>query len=223
MVKIRGIKKETSLEWLINKKLAFIGDSITADKKSNYVTLTIDEIAKQIDASCLNILNFGVDSYSINNALDMTPEIVTEENPDIFVIFIGVNDSKIFRHLARPLVSPNMFRENYAALLNRIDAAEGRHYKVLVTLPALMFEEIKYGDLLAEYWYWEPSLYLEYINIIRELGSQKDCAIADIYEGFKFALSNGARLFYEDGVHPNIYGHRIIADEVIKALSRLAI
>ncbi len=213
---------ENPLSWLRGKKIVFIGDSITADNKSNYVTLTINEIANKIDVNSLGVVNYGVDSYSIHDALDMIPEIIIEEDPDVFVIFIGVNDSKVFHYLNRPLIAPDLFKDSYSALLDRIDASGGMRYKVLVTLPALPFDEIDSGEFLVDYWYWKPSLYLQYTEAIRELGNRERCSVAEIYESFRPTESNGVRLFYEDGVHPNIYGHRIISDAVVKALSNLA-
>ncbi|MCJ7507582.1 MAG: SGNH/GDSL hydrolase family protein [candidate division Zixibacteria bacterium] len=213
---------ECSYIWLKNKKIVFIGDSITADKISNYVTLTLNKLAEQIDVTSVKFANYGMDSFSIHDALDIIPEIMIEENPDVFIILIGVNDSKIFRHLNRPLIAPNIFKDSYASLLNRIDATGGSRYKVLVTLPALLFEEIELGDLLSEYWYWKPTQYLEYIKVIRDFGKREKCMIADVFESFKLEQSEGNRLFYDDGVHPNIYGHRIIAEEVVKALAKFA-
>ena len=206
---------------LLDMKLCFVGDSITAEKRSNYVTLVLDMLSETVDISRIKIANVGIDSCSIINALDLIPDILLEEDPDIFVIFIGVNDSKIFRRIDRPLIPVTLFEESYSALLSRIDADRLRH-KVLVTIPPLLFDEIEKGEFLANYWYWDPSMYSGYVDCIRRLANKHNCIIANVHEAFKHANNGGKRLFYEDGVHPNIYGHKVIAGEIVTALIDLS-
>ena len=206
---------------LLDMKLCFVGDSITAEKRSNYVTLVLDILSDRVDLSQFRITNAGVDSSTIINALDLVPDILLEEDPDIFVIFIGVNDTKIFRRIDRPLIPITLFEESYSALLSRIDADRLRH-KVLVTIPPPLFDEIINGEFLANYWYWDSSMYVEYVDCIRRVADKHNCIIAEVYEAFKHANNGGKRLFYDDGVHPNIYGHKVIAGEIVTALIHLA-
>jgi len=215
-----GTQMVSRLTELKDKKLAFIGDSITADLKANYVTLTVDMLADVVDVRSLTIINSGLDSSSVPDALDRLPDLLVEHDPDIYVIFLGVNDSKILRSIDQPLISAMMFEECYSKLLAAIDRKEVRR-KILVTPPPLRYEEIKKGKLLRDYWYWTPEAYNEYVNIVKRLARQPSCELADAYASFEQSGEELAGLFLEDGVHPNIYGHRLIAEAVFEALSRL--
>lgn len=210
----------SSLAWLKGKRLAFIGDSITAELRWNYVTLVVDRIADQVDVGTMTIVNSGVDSSSILDALDRLPEVLIEHDPEVLVVFVGVNDSKIFRSTGQPLMPPKVFAESYANFLDQVDHIMVRR-KVLVTPPPLLFKEIEAGDLLKDYWYWEPTLYMEYIKAIRKLEIRPSCVIADAYMSFSKQSVERNRLFDVDGVHPSIYGHRLIADVVLNALRSL--
>jgi acyl-CoA thioesterase I len=209
-----------SLQWLKGKTVAFIGDSITADLRWNYVTMVVDKIADQVDISTMTVINAGVDSSSICDAMDRFPDIVIEHDPDVLVIFIGVNDSKIFRSTRHPLISAEVFEQSYRRLLESADAKRPRQ-KVLVTLPPLLFEQIEKGDLLKEYWYWTQNQYEEYVEAIRRLGKRPKAAVADVNDLFSKNKTSLDRLFDKDGVHPSVYGHRIIANSILEALADL--
>lgn len=208
------------LGWLEKKTIAFVGDSITADLKSNYVTLIVDKLVDVIDVSSIVITNSAADSSSIFDALDQLPDVLLEYDPDVFVVFLGINDSKIFYKIDRPLIAPDVFEASYASFLDYLDADRTRD-KVLVTPPPLHFQEIRAGDYLADYWYWTPSLYAKYISAIKRVAKRPRCVVADAYGLFTQTGLENQRLFYEDGVHPNIHGHRLIASLVLDAFSQL--
>ena len=142
----------TPFSWLADTTIAFIGDSITADGRSNYVSLLMSTLSDHVDASGVNVVNAGVDSSSVIDALDRLPDILLEHDPDVCVFFLGVNDSKIFHGIEKPLLSVNMYKDGYAHLLDAADKGRSRT-KVLLTIPPLLFDEIKTGTFLANYWY----------------------------------------------------------------------
>ena len=215
------IQDQTSLySWFKGKKIAFIGDSVTADLTGNYVTMVADRLASLLDASSIEIINSGVDSSSVLDALDRLPDVLIESDPDVFVFFLGINDSKIFRQIDRPLLSSTEFEKSYTSLLDLADA-ERQRLKILVTIPPLLFEKIKNGTLLEKYWYWIPADYEKYVKAIRKIAIRKNCVIADVYNQFQNPNTKLDKLFKDDGVHPNIYGHRLIADTVMKSLLNL--
>jgi lysophospholipase L1-like esterase len=135
------------------------------------------------------------------------------------VIFIGINDSKIFHFINRPLIDVEVFKESYAAFLKRADVPRKRK-KILINLPPLLFDQIREGDYLKDFWYWDSKLYAKYNRAIRDLAKDHDCLVADIHSVFE--NENKVNLFNDDGVHPNIYGHQLIANEVLKALNHLS-
>ena len=207
---------KNNTDWLLGKTIAFIGDSVTADSRSNFVTLITEALSERIDITKVNIVNSGIDSSSVVDALDRIPDVLLDNDPDLFIIFLGINDSKIFRYINKPLLPLEVFRATYINMLLRIDAKKANR-KILVTPPPLLFDEINNGSFLRDYWYWVPSDYEKYISVIKEIGKQFKSSIADVYNAFKEDKS-GCRLFYQDGVHPNIYGHKIIASQILNII-----
>jgi lysophospholipase L1-like esterase len=210
--------RSESLRWLEGKTIVFVGDSITADLTANYVTLTADRLADQIDITELTIVNSGVDSSSIFDALDRLPDILIEHEPDAFVVLLGVNDSKMFRQIDQPLVPPEAFGRAYGVFLDKVDATR-RVPKVLLTPPPPLFDVVLHGELLAKYWYWKEDLYAQYIDAIKHLATRPQCVVADAFQVF-LKEANPSRLFSADGVHPNILGHRLLSECVLDGLRR---
>jgi lysophospholipase L1-like esterase len=214
----RSSEGRDALRWLEGRTVAFVGDSITADLTANYVTLTVDRLAQEVDITRVRIVNSGVDSSSIFDALDRLPDILIEHEPDVFVVLVGVNDSKIVRHVDLPLVPPEAFDIAYGAFLDRIDVKRVVP-KILITPPAPLYKVVLEGALLAEYWYWKEDLFGRYVDSIRRMAARPSCVVADACDRFLNA-NDRERMFGPDGVHPNILGHRILAEEVLEALRK---
>jgi len=212
---------QANLGWLAGRTIAFMGDSVTADVRANYVTLLLDRLADSIDVASLNVINSGIDSSSIFDILDRIVEIIVEHDPDVVVSFVGINDAKMFRKTHQALVDRQVFEERYSTFLDFIDLQRSRK-KIVITPPPLLFDEIRDGEFLADYWYWDPERYVEYVDSIRSVASRhKECVVADVYSQWPHHNRNNHRPFYPDGVHPNIYGHRVIAAAVLEALGKI--
>lgn len=209
-----------SFRWLEGTTIAFVGDSITADLTANYVTLAVDRLANELDVTQVQIINSGVDSSSIFDALDRLPDVLVEHDPDVFVVLVGVNDSKIVRHVDVPLVPPEAFEVAYGAFLDRIDANRVVP-KILVTPPPPLYDIVLQGELLAQYWYWREDLFGRYVNAVWQVSRKPKCVVADAFQRF-LAATNRHRLYGPDGVHPNILGHRLLADSVLEAMCKCA-
>lgn len=215
------MKRDQKLyEWLENKVIVFFGDSITADLRFNFVTIVFDRLADVIDMSSVSVINSGVDSSTILDITDRLPDVLIETRPDIAVIFVGINDSKIFRYTERPLITVETFESGYNNFIERLDVKH-ETYKILLNLPPLLFEDIKSGELLSEYWFWRERIYTEYNRCIENTAKRPRTILADVYSAFHKSGSGLKRLFCEDGVHPNIYGHKLIAETVLEAFAKL--
>jgi lysophospholipase L1-like esterase len=209
-----------SLHWLEGKTIAFVGDSITADLRWNYVTLFVDRLADLANVRSVKVVNAGVDSSSVADALDRLPDMLLEHDPDVVAVFLGINDSKIFRHTDRPLIGIEEFSAIYGALLDHLDALRNRH-KVIANLPPLLFDDIRSGELLRDYWYWSETSYDAYNMAIARLAETKECSLADVATRFREADCALSELFVEDGVHPNLFGHRLIAEAMASAVAEV--
>jgi len=206
---------------LLNEKvkvtIAFLGDSITADIRFNYISMLSNMLSKQTNIENLNIINSGVDSSSIFDALDRIPELFCENNKiDMIFIFIGVNDSKRFYGLNKPLVSIGIYTEKYQDLLNLVKIRNPETQIILINLPYLVFDNINNSDILKDYWYWNVEEYDLYNKSIVELAKVNNLRIVDIYNSFRIKISNLPSFFTIDGVHPNAKGHQLIAENIFQ-------
>jgi lysophospholipase L1-like esterase len=213
--------KSTPADWtrLHDRSVVFFGDSITADPVNNYVTLMMREIARHADVARLQVSNVAVDSSSIFDVIDKLPDALLEHNPDFAIVFVGVNDSKIFIQNQRSLVGVGSFEEAYANFLDALSSGKERS-AVLITPPPLLFERIRSSDLLQSYWYWDVHEYGQYIAAIQRVGRRPRTRVADVYDAL-CREPDIERFFGPDGVHPNIHGHEVIASTVLIALADL--
>lgn len=197
--------------------IAFLGDSITADDRFNYITMLKSLLSKKMDINYINIINSGVDSSNIFDALDRIPDLFLENGKiDILFVFIGVNDSKRFQGIDKPLVPINVYKEKYKDLLDLVRFKSPETQIILITLPFLMFDKIKHSDFLSNYWYWNRDEYNLFNNSIRELVGESNVKIADIYYSFLKKKNQLSDYFTFDGVHPNARGHQLIAEKIFE-------
>lgn len=120
--------------------------------------------------------------------------------PDIVVIMLGTNDSKLRNRGAR-----GEFAGDLAALADHFAALPSRP-KIWLCLPPPMF------GLLVDF--GVDALRTEILPRIRQVAAEKNTGLIDVYG----ALDGRADLV-PDGVHPNAAGAAIIADTVFRAIS----
>jgi lysophospholipase L1-like esterase len=199
------------------KTIAFLGDSITADMRHNYISMFLHKLSEHINIENISIINSGVDSSSIFDATDRVPELFDENsNIDILVVFIGVNDSKIFYGIDKPLVSPALYREKYCDLIKLVKSKNPDIKIILMTLPCLLFDKIKNGNFLSNYWYWDVNEYEAYNGIIRDICCDFNLVLANIFDAFSKKAESLSELFTSDGVHPNSKGHLLISEKLFE-------
>lgn len=199
------------------KTIAFLGDSITADIRFNYISMLNNMLSKKTRIENINILNSGIDSSNIFDAIDRIPELFSENAKiNLIFIFIGVNDSKRFHGLEKPLVPINVYREKYKDLLNLIKIKDSETQIILINLPYLVFDKIKDSELMKNYWYWDINEYELYNKSILELAKIDNLRVVDIFNSFRNNLPNLSSFYTNDGVHPNAKGHQLIAENIFQ-------
>lgn len=174
-------------------------------------------LSKKTRIENINILNSGIDSSNIFDAIDRIPELFSENAKiNLIFIFIGVNDSKRFHGLEKPLVPINVYREKYKDLLNLIKIKDSETQIILINLPYLVFDKIKDSELMKNYWYWDINEYELYNKSILELAKIDNLRVVDIFNSFRNNLPNLSSFYTNDGVHPNAKGHQLIAENIFQ-------
>jgi len=140
-------------------------------------------------------------------------EDVMAKNPDVVVIWVGVNDVWHKRSFGTG-TDPDKFEKFYNAIIKKLQA---KNIKVLICTPAAIGEKTDFsneqdGDLN------------KYSNIIRSIAKNNNCQLMDLRKmTLDYNLANNKEnkdrgILTIDGVHLNETGNKVVADIMYKAL-----
>ena len=141
---------------------------------------------------------------------------VLSKNPDVVVIFIGVNDVW-HKRTSGTGTDANKFENFYSAILKKL---ADKNIKVILCTPAAIGEKTDVSNEL------DGDLN-KYCNIIRDLSTKNNLPLIDLRKIFlNYNLKNNPEnkdrgILTSDGVHLNETGNQLVADEMWKAISKL--
>lgn len=191
------------------KQVIFFGDSITelGIKPGGYV--------KRIDSMCRaegkgDVFEFAGAGVSGNKVYDLYLRLeqdVLVKNPDIVVIYVGVNDvwHKIIHGTG---TDPDKFQQFYQAILNKLRA---QNIQAVLCTPAVVGEKKDMSNQL------DGDLN-RYSNIIRELAAKNKLPLVDLRQRFlDYEKENNPDnkekdILTYDRVHMNAKGNQFLAD-----------
>ncbi|MDE5750759.1 MAG: hypothetical protein K2H87_08350 [Duncaniella sp.] len=202
------------------KKVACLGNSITYGA-------TINNDADKYPAQLQTVLgdgylvrNFGCNSQTVQmDGYDLTEGSRPGDcayrkkqqyrdalafKPDIVVIKLGTNDSK---NINWTEASPANFRKDLNDMLDEI--RDNSNPEILLALPL----RVKREDWTIN----EKNLH-EIIPIIKSVASERGLGVINLHTAFEEEKGDDWDTLYNDGVHPNPEGARIIAIRVAAAI-----
>lgn len=190
------------------KKILFFGDSITemGVKAGGYVSL----IKKSLDPSKYSVIGSGIGGNKIYDLYLRLEDDVLNKNPDLVVIYIGVNDVW-HKQSSRTGTDQNKFVKFYQALINKITA---KGAKVILCTPAVIGEKKNGAN--------EMDAELDkYAGEIRKLAADNKLPLVDLRSLFTaYNLSNNTTdsekgVLTVDGVHLNDKGNQMVAAQLL--------
>jgi lysophospholipase L1-like esterase len=199
------------------KKIIFFGDSITelAVKPGGFI-LKIDSIlVKNNLKNNYDLIGSGVSGNKIYDLYLRLEDDVLSKDPDIVVIFIGVNDVW-HKRLTGTGTDADKFERFYSAILKKLT---DKNIKVIICTPAAIGEKTDFtneqdGDLN------------KYCNIIRDIAAKNNLPLIDLRKIFlEYNLKNNSEnkdrgILTRDGVHLDDKGNQLVADEMWKVISK---
>ena len=199
-------------------RVIFFGDSITelAVKPGGFIIL-IDSICKTENKSDqYEFIGSGVSSNKIYDLYLRLETDVLNKNPDIVIIFIGVNDVWHKRLLGTG-TDPDKFEKFYQAIIDKI---KSKGSKIIICTPAVIGEKTDQtneqdGDLNR------------YCVIIRGLAQKNNLPLIDLRQKFlDYGKANNPQnleknILTYDRVHLNDMGNQLVAGEMWSALKKL--
>ena len=196
-------------------KVIFFGDSITqmGVNKGGYISLAKQIIAQKGISDQYDLQGAGIGGNKVYDLYLRMDEDVIAKNPDIVVIWVGVND---VWHKASfgTGTDPDKFEKFYVAIIKKL---QSKNIKVILTTPAAIGERNdnsnqQDGDLNF------------YSNIIRKIATNNNCDLIDLRKLFiDYNLKNNPEnkelgILTIDRVHLNDTGNKLVAEAMVKAI-----
>jgi len=196
-------------------KVIFFGYSITQQgvNPGGYVT--------RIDSMCrlegmgdkFEFIGAGIGGNKVYDLYLRMDDDVLAKNPDIVIIYIGVNDVW-HKATSGTGTDPDKFEKFYTAILKKL---KDRNIKVILCTPAAIGEKTDFsnqqdGDMNA------------YSNIIRGLAQKNNLPLVDLRKIFlDYDMKNNPEnkdrgILTIDKVHLNAKGNQLVADEMWKLI-----
>lgn len=202
-------------------KVIFFGDSITelGVKRERYVgyILKMDSMLKvEKKDGQFELTGSGISGNKIYDLYLRFEDDVLSKNPDVVVIYVGVNDVW-HKTLLGTGTDADKFEKFYQAIIKKL---KDRNIKVILCTPAVVGEKNDMSNPL------DGDLN-RYSNIIRDLAKKNNLPLVDLRKKFIDYLKENnpenkeKEIFTYDRVHMNNKGNQFLADEMWKAIKAL--
>lgn len=186
-------------------KIVCFGDSVTGlyyhtGGRRTYTNLLGSTLQRSLPQAEIEMHNAGVSGNTTADALDRIESDVLYHHPDLVTIMFGLNDM-----VRVPLPE---FRTN---LINIIRQCREAGARVILSTPNATTDNPTRPTALL----------LDYCDTIRSVAAEYQVTLSDNYESFtQFRAQDelGWRLMMSDEIHPNLAGHRFIAEQLASTI-----
>ena len=200
------------------KRVIFFGDSITQQgvEPGGYVN-RIDSMCRiENRSSQYEFIGAGIGGNKVYDLYLRMDSDVLAKNPDVVVIYIGVND--VWHKASYGTgTDPDKFEKFYNAIIKKL---QQKRISVILCTPAVIGEKTDFtnqqdGDLNR------------YSVIIRNLAAQNNLPLVDLRQKFldynkQYNTENKEQgILTRDRVHLNAKGNQLVAEEMWKILKGL--
>jgi acyl-CoA thioesterase-1 len=205
-----------------NDTILFLGDSITdcgrdrlnpVDLGKGFPALVAAQLAATSPDASLAFYNRGISGNKIQDILARINEDCLELKPDCLIFLIGINDTwhNVDTASFGTAEATQQFATNYRYFLEQVTASGVK--KIMLLEPFVLPYPVDRKQ-------WRKDLDPK-IHCIRELAAEFRCTYVPLDGLFaERAIAHQASYYTgEDGVHPTIAGHGVIAEEILKRLT----
>lgn len=196
-------------------RIIFFGDSITQAgvNKGGYIDLIQQEIDQRSASDRYELIGAGIGGNKVYDLYLRMEDDVLARDPDVVVIYVGIND--VWHKTSGTGTDLDKFEKFYIAIIKKLQA---RNIKVAVCTPTVI------GELKNNANPQDKDLNA-YSEVVRRLAAAHNCTLIDLRKAFADYEQTNNRddkesgLLTTDRVHLTPAGNRLVADEMIKALS----
>jgi len=183
-----------------------LGDSVTGvyyhtGGKRAYPEMLELAIRQAVPGAMVTVINAGISGHTTQDGLARFDRDVLSRRPDLVTISFGLND------MVR--VSEDQFRRNLDTLVERCRAAGC--LVVLCTPNSVITSDSRPVKKL-----------IRYCDLIRAAGRDQKVPVCDQFtagEALKASDPRAWRLTLSDSIHPNMAGHKLMAEELCRTIT----
>jgi len=196
-------------------RVIFFGDSITqAGVQAGGYIVRVDSMCKvEGSGDKYEFIGAGIGGNKIYDLYLRMEDDVLAKNPDVVVIYIGVND---VWHKSSSGTGTDADKFERAI----IDKLKAKNIKIILSTPAAIGEKTDFSNQ-------QDGDMNEYSNIIRRIASKNNLALVDLRKAFlDYNLKNNPvnkdrGILTTDRVHLNASGNQLVADEMWRIIKNL--
>jgi len=210
--------------WLLRETqtmtIVTFGDSTTANRGPlrTFSQILSDELTRR--GTDIRVINAGIGGNTTEDARARFERNVISHNPDVVTLSFGINDSTIdvWDNKTQSRVTAARYEENLRYFVTTLKA-RGAHPILLTPNPMRWTAQLK--GLYAKPPY-DPNnddgmntTLTPYAERVREIAKTENVPLLDVYRLFEdYAAANRIPIDHLllDGMHPNDFGHHLIAD-----------
>jgi lysophospholipase L1-like esterase len=201
------------------KKIIFFGDSITqaAVKSGGYIVKIGELASKEKVGDKFDFVGAGIGGNKVYDLYLRLEEDVLSKEPDVVIIYIGVNDVWHKRSHGTG-TDADKFEKFYTAIIKKL---QDRNIRIALCTPAVIGEKTDSSNEL------DGDLNY-YSNIVRSLAKTHNVPLIDLRQAFlDFNLKHNTEnkesgILTSDRVHLNETGNQLVADEMWKVIKNLS-
>lgn len=200
------------------RKVIFFGDSITEAgvKPGGYILKVGELAANENKADQYEFVGAGIGGNKVYDLYLRLEDDVLSKNPDVVVIYIGVND--VWHKQSHGTGTDyDKFEKFYSALIKKVQA---KGVKIILATPAVVGERTDFSNEL------DGDLN-RYSSLIRMLAERNKLPLVDLRKAFlDYNKANNPEnkesgILTTDRVHLNEKGNDLVASEMWKAIKGL--
>jgi isoamyl acetate esterase len=207
-----------SMTLQVKKKIVFFGDSITQAgvNPGGYIDVMNKMLASQNLSANYELIGAGIGGNKVYDLYLRMEDDVLKKNPDIVVIYVGVND--VWHKASYGTgTDADKFEKFYNAILQKL---KERNIKAVLCTPAAIGEKTDFSNQ-------QDGDMNRYSNIIRSLAAKNNLPVVDLRKVFlEHNLKNNkdnkeSGILTTDRVHLNAIGNQLVAEEMWKVIKSL--
>ncbi|HET9826581.1 MAG TPA: SGNH/GDSL hydrolase family protein [Chitinophagaceae bacterium] len=200
------------------KRVIFFGDSITQQgvDPGGYIA-RIDSMCKLENKSAgFEFIGSGIGGNKVYDLYLRLDDDVLSKNPDIVVIYIGVNDVWHKTSFGTG-TDPDKFEVFYNAILKKL---KEKNIRAILCTPAVIGERTDFSNP-------QDGDMNRYSGIIRSIAQKNSLPLVDLRQKFldynkqHNTENKESGVLTRDRVHLNSKGNQLVADEIWHAISNL--